>query len=55
MPRFEGVQCCSTLARSLNQDSRYTRVYEDDGGTIWQLKPWVHEGRDDRVDSGASS
>ena len=40
VPRFEGVQCCSTLTRSLNQDSRYTRVYEDDGGTIWELKPW---------------
>ncbi|MCK9519915.1 MAG: hypothetical protein M0R74_12960, partial [Dehalococcoidia bacterium] len=43
VPRFEGVQCCSTLTQSLNQDSRYTRVYNDDGGTIWELRPWVTE------------
>ncbi len=46
VPRFEGVQCCSTLTRSLNQDSRYTRVYEDDGGTIWELKPWRLPGEE---------
>ena len=36
IPRVGGVQCCGTLVQSLNQDPRYTRIYDSDGGTIWR-------------------
>ncbi|MGE5596581.1 MAG: hypothetical protein ACM3S1_11170, partial [Hyphomicrobiales bacterium] len=45
MPRAYGIRCCSTLARSLDQDPRYTRVYDDDGGTIWRFDPQAVDTR----------
>ena len=36
IPRIGGIQCCGTLAQSLNQDSGYTRIYDGEGGTLWR-------------------
>lgn len=43
--QFEGVRCCGTLTRSLEQDPRYVRVYSDDGGAIWAFRPTEADDR----------